>query len=244
MTAQTPDYVRYQDEQYDIVGVKGSGLVEPRKMGITHFIMSTGCWRGHYCTYKIAAGQLFLAEMAVGYDEALPIDGIVPVEDGYENVYKGLKIPVSYTGGLLVGKNFIDSMYVHMGFQKPHTFEKLMEFRFDQGKLIEINDHSARMAGIRQKIAEERLAWENAHRAEHEEIAHLRKQVNELSEKIAASRKSVSDNELHEEYEAVREAIEPEISSLNARIHALYETLYPPPTIEWVQYTFSLNYDL
>jgi hypothetical protein len=67
-------------------------------------------------------------------------------------IYQGLKIPAPYTGGLLLARGFIQSMYVHMGFQKPTSFETVHELIFEEGKLISATDHSAKIAELRDEM--------------------------------------------------------------------------------------------
>ena len=207
--------------------------------------------------YAIEDGQLVLGEMAVGKGETLPINGVLPVLDtrphSYFAVYRGLHLPVAFTGGILAGKDFVRALYVHMGFQKPHTFETLLEFRFEEGKVISLTDHSPRMAAIRQKMTDEHQRWEAAHRAELEEVERLREQLDALMKKIPVPRPLVDNDEPgsdlpEDEIEAIRQAIQAEMQPLRDKLQPLYAILYPPSkdkdteVRQWIEESFSLNY--
>ncbi len=72
------------------------------------------------------------------------------IDDWQENVYamadnlayENINLPISYTGSFLVGDNFIDKYYVHMGFQAPFAYEYLEEFIFDNGVCVGTRDLS------------------------------------------------------------------------------------------------------
>ena len=49
---------------------------------------------------------------------------------------------MEYTGKILIGKDFINEYYIHMGYQRAWAYEVLEEVIFDKGKLIKTVDHS------------------------------------------------------------------------------------------------------
>ncbi len=189
MTAQIPDLVIYRDQEYSIVGMKGSGLPDPSEFGLSPGMMSTACYRGYYCNYTVRDDHLILTHLVVqSADDHYPvIDGVAPlIPPAHESrplapgdpiptlprgmyvyhlldeeqrfigqdatIYQGLSIPTSYTGGLLLARDFIQSMYVHMGFQKLTSFETVHELIFEQGKLTKATDHSAKMEELRAEM--------------------------------------------------------------------------------------------
>jgi len=70
--------------------------------------------------------------------------------------YKFVDVKSNFTGGLLIGRDFHHDFYVHMGFQKPHTYGELIELLFEDGKLTDVFDHSEKAAEIRQRMKEAR----------------------------------------------------------------------------------------
>ena len=60
MTNQSPDTVFYNDDKYLIAGLKGTGLFRPLDFGIATYVMSTACYRGYICQYKLIENRLHL----------------------------------------------------------------------------------------------------------------------------------------------------------------------------------------
>jgi hypothetical protein len=79
-----------------------------------------------------------------------PIHGIEANIDAYgSGVYKNIRQTVSFTGKIRIAKDFIDSMYVHMGFQKPASFQTVLDLQFMDGNLVDVLDLSEVMADRR-----------------------------------------------------------------------------------------------
>jgi hypothetical protein len=186
MTAQISDSVLYRKKPRTIAGINGSGLFDPAEHGIRPVMISTACWRGYYCTYEVADESLFLIEVHLGLDErdataaargeGTKLFGIVPrryTEHGYcqdvltgqvttsweSSDYKvdGIREPIPFTGGLLLGDRFIQTIYVHMGFHPAYKFRDVHELVFDAGRLIGEHDRSAQMAEFREMLSPESL---------------------------------------------------------------------------------------
>jgi hypothetical protein len=68
-------------------------------------------------------------------------------------IVDGLREPVPFTGGLLLGAGFIEELYVHMGFHPGWKFRKVHELIFDKGRVVEETDRSDEMAEFREMIA-------------------------------------------------------------------------------------------
>lgn len=58
-------------------------------------------------------------------------------------VYEHLNLTYAYIGKILIGKDFIRSYYIHMGFHRPWAYKDLLELLFENGKLVKTVDHSA-----------------------------------------------------------------------------------------------------
>jgi hypothetical protein len=66
--------------------------------------------------------------------------------------YSNLRLPISFTGGLLLADGINESLTVNMGFQPGWIFERIIELRLKQGTVIRFTNHSQRVAKIRQGI--------------------------------------------------------------------------------------------
>jgi hypothetical protein len=72
----------------------------------------------------------------------------------FSHKYEELNIKTNFTGKFLIGKGFIRDMYVHMGFQKPITYEKILEVFVEEGSITEIKDRSIENEKMRKKARE------------------------------------------------------------------------------------------
>jgi hypothetical protein len=186
MTAQMSDTFVYREKPFSLAGINGSGLFDPAQQGVKAVGWSTACWSGFHCSYEVADTSLFLTQVNLGLsheDEAAVARGQGPrlfgkaphryTEHGYrENartgkvttswessdfVVDGLRELVPFTGGLLLGDDFIREMYVHMGFHPAYKFRVVHELVFDGGRLTEDHDRSAAMAEVRDKLSSRAL---------------------------------------------------------------------------------------
>jgi hypothetical protein len=156
MTAQIPDKFLYQCEKYNLAGIDGKKLITPQDYGMNPKMLHTACWRGFYSTYEITNDGLFLIEMTIGEvaEGYKPIQDIMPKlpsQDSYSYpTYQGLKLFTSFTGKILLGKDFIKELYVHLGIQAPTSYETLLQVTLEAGKPINIQDISSENAEKRE----------------------------------------------------------------------------------------------
>ncbi|WP_448269668.1 hypothetical protein [Nostoc sp. DSM 114159] len=167
MTGQISDQLIYKSQIFCIAGVDGVGLFEPTQHGFSPQCGTTACWRGYCCTYKVIEETLYLKELIISLSlkEKLMIKhgrgrdfiGVFPslrhTHVGHPSaIYDDLNHLVEFTGSLLAGNNFINNLYVHLGFQSAYKYEEVHELIFENGYLMQSIDRSEEMAEIRQKI--------------------------------------------------------------------------------------------
>ncbi len=165
VTAQVPDTVWLDGEQLAIAGVSGHGLFDPAERGLKPAMFSTACWRGFVCTYAVDAGRLVLDALHLGAGSQIDGQDVAPgapllggtaerltIAAGGGYAYQNLGWPVPFTGGLLLGADFIRATYVHMGFHPAWKFERVMEILLDHGSVQAVHDRSAEVAGRRRVI--------------------------------------------------------------------------------------------
>ncbi|MHA2007496.1 MAG: hypothetical protein ACXABO_07175 [Promethearchaeota archaeon] len=147
MTAQIPDEFVLNGEDFSLVGLNGQDLFTPEDFGIIPYSGSTACWRGFVMKYLFINDQLFLEEMRVNAKNPPEINGVKPEpgEHSLKYSYKNLNLKTNFTGKILLAKDFIQSMYVHMGFQRPIAFKTVVEIKVEEGKVISLKDFSKQM---------------------------------------------------------------------------------------------------
>jgi hypothetical protein len=60
--------------------------------------------------------------------------------------------PVNFTGGLLIAADFINTLYVHMGFQKATAYRRVLELRVAAGEIRAVDDQSERVGQLRVNV--------------------------------------------------------------------------------------------
>ena len=173
MSSQQPDLVVYEGESYELVGVHGDGLFDPEAHGIQTVAPHTGCWRGFFARYEVRARRLHLRSLLIWSERPLPalfgVDATGASNDDGESQYPfdpgpGGRIegeyafgeaPVAFTGGLLVGREFVGQGYSTMGADPPWLYATVHDLTFEDGWLVDAIDRSAEMATARARAARE-----------------------------------------------------------------------------------------
>jgi hypothetical protein len=172
MTAQVDDKIRYKNSEYSIIGINGEGLLDPSQYGLSPTAWVTSCWRGFLTTYVVENKKLFLTRLEINLTpidldrkgnvekvSAPLIEGYKPKDTsegekykGFEYKYNEMKLPIPFTGGLLVASGFIRELYIHMGFHPAWKYEDVHELIFEKGNLFEARDVSREMAEFREEM--------------------------------------------------------------------------------------------
>lgn len=172
MTAQIPDTYIYHEDEYLFVASEPRFYFDPKTLGIEPESISSACWRGFWCTYEISNKGFVLKDLYIHTkDDKYPpinrstshidvidhvgISGIAGATSfgngGYRN-YKELSLPMDYTGNILIGRNFLNHYYLHLGYQRFYTYELLVEIVVVNGKIIKMFDRSEIAKLVREKI--------------------------------------------------------------------------------------------
>ncbi|MFW9793459.1 MAG: hypothetical protein ACFFEE_04080 [Candidatus Thorarchaeota archaeon] len=142
MTGQIADQVRYNGEVYSLVGVNGEGLPVPADFGMKTTMASTACWRGYQMFYDCLNDELILDAMLANPDEVKPVNGVKPrnTKDswGFNQLYENIGFKTKFTGHILVGRNFVQEMYVHMGFQSAESYRDVLELDVEDGNIVNV----------------------------------------------------------------------------------------------------------
>jgi hypothetical protein len=154
MTAQAADTFRWEGEVWQVTD--GGSAFDPASLGLTPRMLSTANWRGYTCEYAVEGDRLVLSTLRIGVsdEDAARAGGEGPLVDGraatkrigIESWYEELGLPLPFSGSLTLGRDFIQELYVHMGFHPAWKFRSVVELRFRDGVLDSADDVSDRYA--------------------------------------------------------------------------------------------------
>jgi len=147
MTAQISDTFVFKGDEHELIGICGDELALPEQFGMEPEMMHTACYRGFYATYELTEEALYLRELTLREKNGnyLPIEGKEPEKEECLATYKDLSVVISFTGKIRLAKDFIEELYVHMGYQKPTAFKTVLDIALKDGRVIEIKDRSKEM---------------------------------------------------------------------------------------------------
>lgn len=181
MTAQVQDHFTYQGAKFSLVAMSPSEkkLFDPHDYGLDPMGFCTNCWDGYWCDFDIS-DALYLEKLTIfcpdfNYPDICGRKVSFPLPEGIDlndkevwkdvwknhmdyKYYENMHLRISFTGKLLAGSDFLHAYYIHMGYQRAYTYEKLYEFEFVDGKLVNTTDLSDKAAELRKQINE--LGWE------------------------------------------------------------------------------------
>lgn len=164
MTAQASDTVRYLGEKHALTAFSAGEPFDPKAFGYRPVMASTACWRGYLCDYEVANDALRLAHLQINHQpsdnrasralQPPPLAGVAATPAKATWVgrweFSEVALPLPYSGGLVIARDFLRELYVHMGFHPAWKYQHVHELLFEEGRLIEARDVSARMATIRE----------------------------------------------------------------------------------------------
>lgn len=167
MTAQIPDTYTFNNKKYDFIAKSGPLGFDPTDYGLKPNASSTACWRGYWCDYVVRRSRLILKNLLIynadGYYP--PFNGVEPSSIGSSgkvvysekrgHVMYRVNLEMDYTGAIVVGRGFISNYYVHGGFQRAWAFKEVKELVFENGKVVEVKDHSNEVKAIRKLYDED-----------------------------------------------------------------------------------------
>ncbi len=165
MTAQIADTILHDGSEFRIAAIENAWPFTPQAHGFEPTMMHPGCYRGYYCQYVVVDRELLLSRLNVAIGTGKPVTwrGIAPKKDAHFEfdrswTYEHVNLRIEYSGGLVSGDEFLREYYVHMGFQRPHCYRRVLELRFEKGRLQAVLDHSDAMERERARLREFRAA--------------------------------------------------------------------------------------
>ena len=176
MTYQIPDKIEYKNKVYSLnytIPTEVDILVNQMRESCDDlWPSSSACWRGNVKYYTVISNELFLTDlcMKMQWPELIEIDNIIPSREGkpgkdstleerraydgsFDDVYSDIKIKTNYTGDIVIGEDFIESLnsITSMLMYTPTwMYEKVTKLSFKDGILINIEDVSDEYKEIRE----------------------------------------------------------------------------------------------
>ena len=165
MTVQFPESVILDDRRYDLCGTRdGNLLFDPRDHGVTPIALTSECRRGYMSTYLVDDGFLYLDEIEIGLDprEQTGRDHQLlsklfgnpePAGDPTPGHYVHVGYPITFTGGMFIGRELISEFYGHMGPHPAIWYGNVMDLELEGGRVVSRVDRSHELDEIRKKMA-------------------------------------------------------------------------------------------
>lgn len=184
MTAQVHDSLYFKGEKYDIINSSEDIGFNPEDYGVKVEAPTTALWRGFKCEFAIKYSKLCIKDLYVFNQE-----GIYPEINGVKcsaktGMYYDVNIDLDYTGKLILGSGFNSEFYIHMGFQQPWAFDKMVEITFLKGQQIDFNDYSSLAKDLRTIYG---IYQERFDECELDHLDSLRQELNRQIQDIVAS---------------------------------------------------------
>lgn len=153
MTAQIPDTVIYNGEEFKLVGINGNKLFQPEEYRLKPIMASTACYNGYLLIFKCEKNEFLLDKLFIRtLEKPVPINGKKAKKYAEEmfshffsHQYTDLHLKVHFTGSIVIARDFIEEKYVHMGYQSSRDFREVYKLTIKDDSIIEVSDLSKRM---------------------------------------------------------------------------------------------------
>lgn len=153
MSQQMADPFVWNQGEYVFLGASNVyDLFDPEAYGLKPEAPHTACWKGFIVHFLLKKNQLFIDKLEVNCenDEYPDINGVVAkksiLSDSF-HVYSKLKMPVKYTGTVIVGKE-LKERFFGRAFTGPHSYATTYELEFEEGVLLDYKETSGIYHGI------------------------------------------------------------------------------------------------
>jgi hypothetical protein len=156
MTAQIQDSLQYDGERWSLVHYSAGEPFLPQVHGLHPMPMHTACWRGYVCGYAVRDDRLGLDSLEVNHRTEDPgastpplLNGVAPAAGGPPWKYSSIALPLAYDGTLVIARDFIQELYVHMGFHPMWKYRHAHELVFEGGRLATATCLDERLEAMR-----------------------------------------------------------------------------------------------
>jgi hypothetical protein len=166
MTAQFQDTVHLGAAAYALTAIDGTGLFDPAAHSLTPTALSSACWRGFICTYRVEQDALLLTHLEIAlskeqHSQRPPLlfgqaATIAPAKAIHPGALRYMvAAPIAFTGRLLLGAKRVSGIYLNMGFQPAWLYRDVHELTLADGRLLSMIDHSSFAAEARATLGQD-----------------------------------------------------------------------------------------
>ena len=163
MSAQFDDTILLDGIKYSIVQENGELLFDTQKYGFMPGGNCSACVRGYFADYCLRDNRIFLDNLYIETKDGKYPDLNGKSADSFNHdkygifaeifhIYEDVSLPLSFTGALLVGSNFISDYGTYTCVQNPWAYENLAELVFENGVFVQKNDLSDIASQMRREV--------------------------------------------------------------------------------------------
>lgn len=175
MTAQVPDNLVYNGDEYELLGDYPRQLPMLDKFNMKPTMIHTGCHRGYVAGYLVENSQLYLTYLYVYVvsGEYSKISEISPSLDKYGRAtYENIRESLPITGKIVIGKEL--APFGWPDFREVHNYKAMLRMSFDKGNLLTVEDISSQVAPIcslmQEILNESQLIQDYSQRVKHRKV--------------------------------------------------------------------------
>lgn len=155
MTLGLMDTCRYVGKVFDIIATEKSLPFSPQHYGVVPELHPTAI-RGFFCEYIFTNKNFVLNEFSIySKEKNIIVSGKKPLHrQGFLSdfiTYRDLNLKMDYSGGIIIGKNFLKDYYYILGKQNPLAFNIVYELIIEGGKIIKTIDKSEDVNELRKE---------------------------------------------------------------------------------------------
>lgn len=147
MSEQMTDSFEWNKKEYIFIGASDVyKLFDPEEYGLKPTAPHTACWKGFIIHFAVRKGQLYLDKLEVNCANGIyPVINRVKAKDKTKgssfHVYNKLKMPLRYTGTIMIGKNLFAGSRNRTFFGR-YSYDYIYELEFEKGILLDFKETS------------------------------------------------------------------------------------------------------
>ena len=152
MSQQMTDPFVWNNKEYVFCGADDIySLFDPSKFELTPTAPHSACWKGFVVHFLVKDRRLYISKLEVYCEDGNypPINNVYPHKKllGSFYVYNHLNLPLTYTGGIVIGTNLLER-FIGRAFTGPHSYENTFDLYFENGVLMSHEESTGNYFGF------------------------------------------------------------------------------------------------